>query len=1127
MSPRAAVASRIRRVLPSSMQNVAGRIFLSPSDLNDYVNCRHLTTLAREVARGERGWPRRSEESAKLLQEKGELHELHFLEQLRSEGRDVVDIAKDDAWDFDKAAVRTRQAMGAGADVISQATFVVGRWRGRADFLLKVQRKTDLGPWGYEALDAKLARAEKPTYVLQLCFYSDGIHAVQGEHPEHMHVHLGTGEPRRLRYDDFAAYYRRARRRFEDAIASAAPTEPWPVEHCGLCDFHNVCKARWRADDSLVEVAGVRQAQVVRLREGGLPTLTALARAVPATNVPGVAQHSLDVLRDQALLQLIRRTTQRLDWHAIDCDAGRGFELLPPPSSGDMIFDIEGDPFWEPARGLHFLFGMLLREADGWRYRPVWAHERTGERAMFEAFVDLIRERLSADPGMHVYHYGTYEDAALKQLMGTYATREDAVDDLLRRDVLINLHTVVRQGLRAGVESYSLKEVEALAKFERRADVQRGIDAVLAYEKWMKSKDETLLASIADYNAEDCRATLALRDWLVEHHPAGKSWANPVPSKEDKKEDDGERNALRERLIEGEESGSVRWLAGELLEYHRREARPAWWWYFRRRDDMTDEELLDDAEAISGLVPTGEITGDKKSLIYTLRFPPQQHKLALGKTVFDPATRESAGVIEAVDDITGTLKLRRGPKLRDVALPRAVIPGGPYATDAQQRALARLALSIAACDARYPALRDILTRTPPRIVGYMPGFDIQTTDLAQQRELTAALDGSYLFIQGPPGTGKTWTGARLIVELMRRGRRVGVTATSHKAIHNLLDEVEKAAKEEGVSFRGLKKAGNDDEETSYRGTLIGNETEIEAFESAGPDVLLFAGTAWLFAHEKLDAKVDTLVIDEAGQVSLADAVAMGTAARNVVLLGDPLQLAQVSQGTHPEGTGFSVLEHLLGENLTIPPNMGLFLERTRRMHPDVCRFVSEIVYDGRLHGIPELANQATAFGTGLRFVPVDHIGNQSASSEEAAVVVAEIGAMVGSSWTDRVGKKASLEQRDFMVVAPYNAQVRKLRDALREAGLGGVAVGTVDKFQGREAPVVFYSMATSSVEDVPRSLEFLFSRNRLNVAVSRAMCLAFVVASPRLLESHARTIDQIRLINALCRFVELAPVITK
>ena len=407
---------------------------------------------------------------------------------------------------------------------------------------------------------------------------------------------------------------------------------------------------------------------------------------------------------------------------------------------------------------------------------------------------------------------------------------------------------------------------------------------------------------------------------------------------------------------------------------------------------------------------------------------------------------------------------------------------------------------------------------------FRSGGPIQTMDLREQCERAAALDSSYLFIQGPPGTGKTWTGARIVVDLIRRKQRVGVAATSHKAIHNLLDQIASAAREAGVSVRGLKKTTQSNPETEYGGRWVTNIPDTDKLVAAAPRAQLVAGTAWLFADARFDggAVVDTLVIDEAGQVSLADALAMGTAARNVILLGDPLQLAQVSQGTHPEGVGASVLEHLLGNHPTVPAEMGIFLDRTRRMHPDVCRFVSEIVYDNRLAGLPELANQATAFGTGLRYLPVDHVGNVASSAEEAEWITREIAAMRGASWTNRDGVTAPLSDSDFMVVAPYNAQVRLLRRKLQDAGLGDVPVGTVDKFQGREAAVVFYSMATSSAEDVPRTLDFLFSRNRLNVAVSRAMCLACIVASPRLLESRARTIEQMRLINALCRFAEMA-----
>src|SRR5947208_31419 len=324
------------------MYRVGAHIGLSPSDLNDHLECPHLTTLALEVARGERARPFVADEHAELLRRKGELHERAYLDRLRADGRQIAEITLGQPWDFDAAARQTAEAMRAGAEIISQATFVDGRWRGRADFLVKIERATRLGGWGYEPLDAKLARAEKPTYILQLCFYSAGVAAIQGVPPEHMHVLLGIGEQRALRYDDFAAYYRRVRAGLEAAIAAPAATEPYPVEHCALCQFRGVCAARWEAEDHLVQVANVRRDQVTRLRDAGLPTLGALARSAPGATVARMAAHTFETLRDQAALQLHRRTTGRLDWHAVDADPGCGFELLPRPSAGDVVFDLEG-----------------------------------------------------------------------------------------------------------------------------------------------------------------------------------------------------------------------------------------------------------------------------------------------------------------------------------------------------------------------------------------------------------------------------------------------------------------------------------------------------------------------------------------------------------------------------------------------------------------------------------------------------------------------------------------------------------------------------------------------------------------------------------------------------------------
>src|SRR6185503_1710931 len=531
-------------------------------------------------------------------------------------------------------------------------------------------------------------------------------------------------------------------------------------------------------------------------------------------------------------------------------------------SPGDVVFDIEGDPFWEPARGLHFLFDQRLEGV------PLAGPVVGPERHAFETLVDFFTERLARHPDLHVYHYGAYEPTALKQLMGVYATREDAVDALLRHEIFVDLHSLLRQGLRAGVPGYSLKEVEALPAFQRQAEVRSGTRAVLAYEQWMDTQETALLGEIAIYNEEDCQATLALRDWLVDHRPDEATWAaGPAarPADEDKQQTDAQRAALREALLDGAEPGSPRWLTAELLEYHRREARPAWWWFFARCQ-MSVDELVEDGEAIGRLTPAGAVSGTGRQ---RFTFPPQQHKLAPGDAPVDPATRKGAGTIEELDETTGVLVLRRAAGL--ASAPAALIPPGPFDTRAQRGALARFGASVLAGDHRYRALEDIVARARPRLIG---GFSaaLQTMDIEAQRERAAALDESYLFIQGPPGTGKTWTGARIVVELIRRGRRVGVAATSHKAIHNLLDQIEAAAREDGVSFRGLKKCSAGSAETEYRSDSITSVGDLKKLVAAAPRVQLLAGTAWLFAHEALDggALVDTLVIDEAGQVALAD-----------------------------------------------------------------------------------------------------------------------------------------------------------------------------------------------------------------------------------------------------------------
>jgi hypothetical protein len=557
--------------------------------------------------------------------------------------------------------------------------------------------------------------------------------------------------------------------------------------------------------------------------------------------------------------------------------------------------------------------------------------------------------------------------------------------------------------------------------------------------------------------------------------------------------------------------------------------KPGWWVYFERLE--ADEEQLTevDSEAlgeitVANIEPT-QLPPPSRSLIHTLHFPPQEHKVGPGGFV-DPATKRGV-TVKSIDNLARTLRISREAKRVDEPLPRALIPGEPYKTRVQQAALRRLAEDIVSrgldAEDRYSALREILSGDFPSMVARRRGETLQAGkfDLEDAKQIAEGLNNSYLFIQGPPGSGKTYTGAHLILHLIKQGHRVGVASGNHAAIHNLLTEVDEYAPP-GKPFKGLKKCGNDGGNSyeSKRG-LIENSQEIADF--AGGDYELVAGTAWLFCSEEMDGTLDYLFCDEAGQISLADALAMGTCARNVILLGDPQQLAQVSQAVHPPGAGVSVLEHLLEEDTTIPPERGLFIDETRRMHPDVCKFISRAIYEDRLESFADCANQRVdapgeLTGTGIRYVPVAHEGNTRESPEEAETIAGLVDDLLKGQYAKEDGTSSPLKPEEIMVVAPYNAQVRSLRDLLP----AGVKVGTVDKFQGQEAAVCFFSMATSSGEEIPRNLEFLFSRNRLNVAISRARCLAVLVCNPALLEILCRSAEQMRLLNALCLFVEMA-----
>lgn len=1086
-----------------------GTLQLSPSDLSAHLACAHLTTLDLRAARGEIVKPKPVSAHGDLIRRKGHEHEAAYLEALVAAARSIVRIPtyEDEAFDADDAARLTEDAIRTGAAEVIYQPYLVSedrRWRGFADFL---ERRAD---GRYEPVDTKLARTAKPAHLLQLLFYAEQVARIQGTLVKQVHVENGRGERESFRVEGYAAYYERARERFLNSLAAEPETYGWPCGHCGLCDFRHVCRARQEADDHLTLVAGMRRTWAEELIESGVTTLELLGDRSAGGTVGGLRSETFEQLRHQSELQLRARRTGVQCWELLPDEPERGFRLLPKPDQGDVWLDLEGHPYYEAAGGLEFLFGWCYRDDAGEViYAALWGMDRDGERAAFETLVDWIVARRHRFLGMHVYHYASYERTALTRLAGEHGTKEEEVDDFLRHEVLVDLYRVVKQALRASTESYSIKQIEKLYGFTRTSAVSGGDESVVRFEEWLESGDRSLLDDVERYNEEDCRSTAGLHEWLRSIRPPALPWRAPPEErepKEEKVERDLELAAWRERLLSGTEGGEPRRLLAHLLEYHQREQRPEWWAWFRW-PELDDDELVRDRTAIGGLRWDGQPPEvEVRSHAYRMTFPPQEHKIDVKG--YGPDDRK--GYTVRVDDDHGIVTLLRSTKRADEPLPRGLTPGQPIDYRVKHDALMRFVRVYAQGDERsYPALVALLERRAPEA-----RLDTDPVDAV------LSLGRSYLFVQGPPGSGKTWQSARMAVALMREGKRVGVTSLSHKAILNLLRAIQHEADAQGFTFTGLKRSRAGDPETEMESRCFVSSSKADA--CADPSFDLVAGTCWALSHGTVDLHtaerpIDVLFIDEAGQLSLADVLAAGTRARALVLLGDPNQLPQVSQGTHPEESGCSVLQHLLCTDQTVAPDRGLFLAETWRLRPELCAFTSSAYYEGRLTHAPVTALRSLAAGNGPRWLPVEHAHRGQSSIEEAETIATEVTRLVGTPFTDRTITRP-LGESDILVVAPYNAQVRLLRSRLP----GNVAVGTVDKFQGQQAPVVFVSMASSTADEAPRGIGFAFDANRFNVATSRAECAAILVCSPRLLDVDCRTIEQMRLVNAVCRFVALA-----
>jgi uncharacterized protein len=1076
-------------------------------------------------------------------------------------GRGVAEITRPPRAGYaDRATLAAKHAetvavLRTGADVVYQAGFFDGRFSGWADFVIRD------GP-RYAVHDTKLARRAKVSALLQLAAYADQLIASGIEITEHVSLILGDRTVTAHRIDDLLPVYRQRRARLQGIIdehAAETGSVAWGDERYRACGRCEVCAPEVEARRDVLLVAGLRSAQRPRLHAAGITTIDELA--VSDAEVAGIAAGTLAVLRAQARLQVAQDPPAGIPPALPEGTASSGgvfYQLfapdavgqLPAPDPGDMFFDFEGDPLWsdEAGWGLEYLFGVVEAPAGPGAepvFRAFWAHDRAQERQALMEFLAYVERRRADHPGMHIYHYAAYEKTALLRLAGRYGVGEEQVDSLLRDGVLVDLYAAVRACLRVGQRSYSLKKLEPLyMDVERSGDVQTAGESVIEYAEACAVRDagrlaewEARLARIADYNAYDCTSTLRLRDWLVAR--AAEVGVVPIGRRAIA---DGveppdviapERDQLAERLLafanadgaghRTPDQQAIAMLAA-AIGYHWREAKPFWWAHF----DRLVSEPAEWADRKSFLVERAEVSepwhtperartprrvlrlvgrldpgsmlhaGARVCLLYDAPFPGCLATSADGRRGWTDKAELIAITGDEVRDVLVVSERLGTADTPHDALPMAVAPGLPPRTERIAAAIRLVSETVlaglegGAGLPDHPAL-DLLRRRPPRTrtgaLHAVDGVEYGAAILAA----TADLNGSYLAVQGPPGTGKTYLGARVIAALVGRGWKVGVVAQSHAVVENLLREVAVA----GVPADRIGKRPQDALDDVPWQWLPNDRASAEFLAAPGGRVI--GGTTWDFTHPaRVPKPVDLLVVDEAGQYSLADTIAVSGAAADLLLLGDPQQLPQVTQGQHPAPVDRSALGWLTDGHDTLPENLGFFLAGSWRMHPALCAAVSRLSYEGRLTSVDAAAQRSLeGIAPGVSSVLLSHQGNAVASVEEADEVVAQVGAVLGRRWRDEHGLRP-LRQDDVLVVAAYNAQVWTIRRTLAAAGLSDVRVGTVDKYQGQQAVVVIVSLAASSADDVPRGMEFLLNRNRVNVAVSRAQWRAVIVRSDAL-----------------------------
>ena len=1110
-----------------------------------------------------------------VIAQMGNEHEKAVISNL--EGREKITKIEKSKFSKSDCIKQTLSVMKSGADKIYQAAIQTDRMFGYADLLEKTGGQSHLGDYYYIPCDIKIASHPTPSAIMQLCCYCDILKEVQGTLPETIKIITKNKTAHTFQTRRFFYFYQFLKKNFMDYHSSFTPEDmPIPKKHQDHKDWTVFAKKRLHTLDDISLIAGARQTHCENLKQQNINTMSELSKC-SKEKIKGIPGSTFRNIKDQASLQVSSRKNIKPVFKVLSHTGERlGLEILPPPNKADVFFDMEGYPFLAE-EGLEYLYGNAVTEEP--KYIRFWAENKDKEATAFKNWIEWAYSRWKKNPNMHIYHYGHYETSTIKRLMGRYGIGEPEVDNLLRNHVFVDLYRVTVQGLRIGIFSYSLKEVERLYYQRRDTQIQSGGESAVQFFHFLNSEEtpeqSPFLKNIELYNRDDCFSTRDLCQFLWSlqktHNIKYIPHTEALPEKQKKRANVREecKKKAHQLLssIPTEKRGQpfskadpgfyISELLAYLLEFHIREDKPGWWDYFSRFD-MDDEEMFEDRHAIAScrLIKNDRMT-------YQIKFEKDQE---IGFGIDDEVLVlenddpwESYKIVE-LDLIKGILCLKPLksnyiPTQNKFTLAKAT---NDFYKNHLLKSLLKTANDLSLHSGKFglkKCIHDLLLRHPPDLPGHKGPLILQKKNLIAEASAHALnLNHSVLCIQGPPGSGKTYTAAHIILSLIQKEKRVGVTSNSHKAILNVLKMIfEQNANNIKINCEKVHKRGEKESEKSFMGDYPVEFVESKNVSGAANVV---GGTTFFFSREDQENGYDYLFVDEASQVNLANIAASARSAENIILLGDQNQLEQPIQGSHPGESGKSALTYYTEGQTTVPEDRGIFLPISYRMHPKVCQFISDNFYDGKLS--PDIKNETQKiifpsslyrsglsfeFGpaakagiqpslsfsnrnvgikkelpdSGICFIPIEHSGNRNASQEEAEIISELYKKLLKAEWIDKEGNKSPITAKDILIVAPYNLQTAYLKRAINQKNM---RIASVDKFQGQEAPVSILSMAASTVRDAPRGVSFLLNKHRLNVAISRAKCLSIIVGSNNLLDTNASSIQNMELMNIWRRIVQ-------